>query len=107
MYNKLCNRDGMSSKSSVSEREAVLKIAHVLGFDIVSKTFKDGEYVSKYKHNGGIVFKDINSENRFKGCTDDEINRDCTLDEMIIKMLYTAMERNNAVYVDESVETPF
>lgn len=93
MYPQLCNRDGMSSKTSAADRAAVLAVAASLGIGIVSKTYKDGQYTSKFKNDGGIVFKDTNSENRFKGCTDDEINRDCTLAEMVTKLVNTANSR--------------
>ena len=87
MYPQLCNRDGMTSQNSTQEeRAAVLAVASALGIGVVSKTFKDGQYVSKFKDNGGIVFKDTSSENRFKGCTDDEVNRDCSFQEMLTKI---------------------
>lgn len=90
MYPQLCNRDGMSSKTSAADRQVVLTVASALGINIVSKTFKNGEYTSRFKNDGGIVFKDTSDETRFKGCTDDEINKDCTLAEMLIKLVNTA-----------------
>jgi len=81
----------MSSQNSTPEqRAAVLAVAVALGFGVVSKTFKDGKYVSKFRDNGGIVFKDTSKETRFKGCTDDEVNRDCTFQEMLTKLTNTA-----------------
>jgi hypothetical protein len=94
MYPQLCNRDGMSSQTTPQERAAVLAVASALGVGVVSKTFKDGAYTSRFKDNGGIVFKDTSSETRFKGCTDDEINRDCTLAEMLTKLANTYAANN-------------
>ena len=91
MYPQLCNRDGMTSGNTTKEqRAAVLAVAVALGIGVVSKTFKDGKYVSKFQDNGGIVFKDTSSERRLKGCTDDEINYSCSFQEMLTKLTNTA-----------------
>ena len=88
-YSLLCNRDGMNSSTSPADRPRVLQFAAALGFSIVSKTFKDGQYSSRFKDNGGIFFKNENGEVRLKGCTDDEVNLNLTAEQFMDKIYNT------------------